>query len=215
MKSNQSARKDRGDKGEVGIGTMIVFIAAVIVAAIAAAVLVNTAGNLERKASETGDETTQEVSGNLFVRDIVAGTNVTDDHNWEKINEVNLTVSLAPGADPIDMETMHIQYQDNQTLSELSFNAGPADSVSATTCSNLADGFCVLNVQEEEGTADNVLETGDIVHLSIALDDSSHAELLETRVDVSVTLMPEEGAPVDTGFTTPNAINTRDYIVLK
>lgn len=84
MKANRNARNESEDRAEVGIGTMIVFIAAVIVAAIAAAVLVNTAGNLQRKAQETGDETTQEVSGNLFMRDIIGedtgGTTDNTDH---------------------------------------------------------------------------------------------------------------------------------------
>src|SRR6056297_184160 len=90
---------DTESRGQVGIGTLIVFIAMVLVAAIAAGVLINTAGLLQAQAQQTGEETTSEVSDVVKIGEVVGVENDTDN----EIEYLNASIRLASGSDPINM----------------------------------------------------------------------------------------------------------------
>ncbi|MDR5672843.1 archaellin/type IV pilin N-terminal domain-containing protein [Halalkaliarchaeum sp. AArc-GB] len=95
------------ERGQVGIGTLIVFIAMVLVAAIAAGVLINTAGFLQTQAEATGQESTSQVSDRLDVVSSVGVVNETPDD--DQLNSINVSVTTAAGADQIDLNETTIQ----------------------------------------------------------------------------------------------------------
>jgi len=104
------------DRGQVGIGTLIVFIAMVLVAAIAAGVLINTAGLLQTQAEATGEETQEQVSDRLQIQSAtgVVKTQVNGDNN---ITAVNLTVTKSPGAGNIDLDNVTYEFVTNEEVS--------------------------------------------------------------------------------------------------
>jgi len=95
-------RTETNDRGQVGIGTLIVFIAMVLVAAIAAGVLINTAGLLQSQAESTGEESTDQVSNSLSIQSIT-GEVTQEDGAGDAIGAVAIDVGLGPGSNPIDL----------------------------------------------------------------------------------------------------------------
>ena len=97
---------DRGTtRAQVGIGTLIVFISLVLVAAIAAGVLINTAGVLQAQSEETGQESTAQVTDRLGAVS-VTGDNISN----ERIRTVNVTVSKSPGSGDINLQNVTVQW---------------------------------------------------------------------------------------------------------
>jgi len=96
----------RNERGQVGIGTLIVFIALVLVAAIAAGVLINTAGFLQTQAEQTGEDSSSQVANNINVIGEVGEVN----SNVDGINFTRLTVQRSPGSDDVDLSELSIQY---------------------------------------------------------------------------------------------------------
>jgi len=128
---------NESDRGQVGIGTLIVFIAMVLVAAIAAGVLINTAGFLQSQAEATGQESTDLVSERI---DVTSTVGIVDDADGGTLSEIRIGVAGAPGADQIDLNETTIQAVGPNGQRSLTHNA------SATGVSDLEAGeFGVQN----------------------------------------------------------------------
>jgi flagellin FlaB len=131
------------DRGQVGIGTLIVFIAMVLVAAIAAGVLINTAGFLQSSAEESGEQSASQVTNRLQVVTAVGsvvedGTTTSSGDN--EVTEVQLTVKRAPGADNIDLSTVTAQWVDDNGAFDVVINGESADANFAVTTFRDDDG---------------------------------------------------------------------------
>ena len=91
--------RDKNKKAEMGIGTLIIFIALLLVAAIAAGVLIQTAGSLQEKALTTGDQAKGQIATNVRVIEVSA----TDGSNGS-LRDFFQIIRLAPASEPIKLE---------------------------------------------------------------------------------------------------------------
>ncbi|KTG08735.1 archaellin/type IV pilin N-terminal domain-containing protein [Haloferax profundi] len=201
------------DRGQVGIGTLIVFIAMVLVAAIAAGVLVNTAGFLQATAEEAGQESVNKVTNRVEV----LNTHGTVGSNGD-IDNVTMTVRLAAGSDAVDMNETSIKYLSDNQVTTLT-NSSASKNYATESRFNLSEvtdddgSFGVLNSMNdryeveintsaiEDGTDNgetglsNGLETGEKVTLEITSRTGGTTQVILTMPQQLAG--KEQGEPVE------------------
>ena len=62
------------ESGSIGIGAMIVFIALILVAAVASTIIIKTAEELQQNAENTSDDTRKQISGKVSIVDVFVKT---------------------------------------------------------------------------------------------------------------------------------------------
>ena len=87
---------NRNEEGAIGIGAMIIFIALILVAAVASTIIIKTAEELQQRAEQTGDDTRDEISGKI---QLIAAYVSDDNAAATAADEVTLIVQLSAGSD--------------------------------------------------------------------------------------------------------------------
>lgn len=198
------------DVGAMGVGAMIIFIAMVVVAGIAAAVIIQTSSKLETQALKTGDETLAVVASGIKILGI-------DGHNTSgAIDQMAIYLSVLSGAPDFDIGQAVIEISNSEhkfllRYGEALTNTSTVDGdIFAITDFGDADTFDVIVLQDADGSlssANPVLNYGD--HVALAINTTAvFGKSIPPRTDVFGLVLPEEGAYATIGFTTPASITT-------
>ncbi|MFC7068874.1 archaellin/type IV pilin N-terminal domain-containing protein [Halobaculum lipolyticum] len=194
---------DEEERGQVGIGTLIVFIAMVLVAAIAAGVLINTAGFLQSKSQETGQQSSKQVSDRL--QEVVTVGQVNTASNT--IDAVNVTVTQAPGAGEIDLSNATINW------------IGPAGTKTLTHDSTSEGGwqFNTTSVKNTDNSNTVLNDADDRFSINFDLNSTtapnSPAELPEGE-EVTIKINTMAGATTSIRFTVPESLGQKTAVEL-
>ncbi|WP_254822495.1 flagellin [Haloglomus halophilum] len=159
----ENIERDADERGQVGIGTLIVFIALVLVAAIAAGVLINTAGFLQNQAESTGEESTQQVSNNVEVLSATGSMS----SSGGPVDTVTITIGLGPGSDPVNIGETRFELLDEQANAVLGKNLG------TPVTTNLEEGDRVQVEFDLDSDFAQNLQEGDEAELTLTTPDGS------------------------------------------
>lgn len=196
----------------VGIETLIVFIAMVLVAAVTSTVLIQTMDTLQQRARYISDQTIKEVSSGLTISDVIGYTNSNQTH----IEYIALQVRTTPGSKDMDLSlcTVTMLYD---KLYALTFNESAAIDIDDKpenkgvfefaaenlTLSGSEFGLFALHDEDDSLTNTNGINSGDMGLIIINVSAVFNSSGLPPRDSISGTLQPESGMKASFDIVTP------------
>ena len=178
------------NRGAQGIGTLIIFIAMILVAAVAAGVLIQTASGLQSKALDVGRQSQEKITTDIEVVQVYAA-DTTDGVIEGNLDNMTMIVRLGSGSAPIKLADL---------LIKMDTTAGSQTLQSGATAST--GNYSIAYISNNKvAAADGYLSTGDLAQISFtALNNVSEGETATIR------LLTKNGAVKPVDLTTPSAM---------
>jgi len=193
------------ERGQIGIGTLIIFIAILLVAAITAGVMFDISGILQSQSQQASDESASQLSDRLSVV-AMTWTNITEnDAGALEIHEVDIIVTKSQSSANIDLRNVTVQWLDSGGSFSLIHQDIPDDPARET--------FSTVAYTDEDGSLPVVTSSEDRFALrfepGVAFGSSVTAG--ET---VNLRLTTESGSSSTLRLTAPQSLSGRSSVSL-
>lgn len=196
MKANQKFLIN-DERGDIGVGTLIIFIAMVLVAAVAATVLIYTTGALQQKATKTSKEATSQISSNIIVEQVLGYRNSTTNAS---LDSLKIRIKPDVGTTSIDLKQVIITVMDSNTRFDLIYG----------------DNYTAEAVRDEDASFSAsmpVLNSGDLIEMTVPQLEITGISLVP-RKTFWLSLNQELGQAVNLEITTPNSYGVNLFVKL-
>jgi flagellin FlaB len=212
MKANQKFLMDN-ERGDIGVGTLIIFIAMVLVAAVAATVLIYTTGALQQKATKTSKEATQQISSNIVVEQVLGDRGVNNNDTIQ-----NLLIRIKPdvGTTSIDLRQVIVTVMDSNQRFDINYTTIPINMSGNITNTSNATVYSAISVRDEDKSFSNttpVLNSGDLIEIQVSANAITGI-YLAPRKTFWLSLNQELGQAVNLEIATPNSYGVNRYVRL-
>jgi archaeal flagellin FlaB len=202
----------KDDHAVVGIETLIVFIAMILVAAVTATVLIQTMDTLQQRARYISSQTIKEVSSGLTISDVIGYTNSAQTH----IEYLALEVRTTAGSKDMDISlcTLTMLYDKMYVMTcnesaTIDLNDKPANQgVFEFVANNLtlnASSFGIFALHDEDDSLKNTqgINSGDSAYIIINISAVINSSGLPPRESISGTFQPEMGMKASFDIVAP------------
>ena len=178
----QTAERNQ-EAGSIGIGAMIVFIALILVAAVASTIIIKTAEELQQNAEQTSSDTRKEISGKINIVGVMVNRSQLDTDS--NVDSLVFTAKVAAGA--VNLQVQNIDWfltcGDDSTYGRIGGNLGTTDASGDAIVAPAS-----VNADQLDGTdysATSELSAGTVFKFDIMLDGGN----CDTLAEVGDTLL--------------------------
>jgi archaeal flagellin FlaB len=182
-------------KGMMGIGTLIIFIAVIVVSAVAAAVLIGAGGSLEQRSMTTMKGTEQEVATGLNIYSVIG----SDASANGTVQNLELLVRLRPGSDPVNFNSTVITIDGREMFQSMRFANGSAGG---------GGNYSVYYIRRGGSPLDGYLGPGDSAIINISL-----VQAIGPDQRIIIQVIPSQGGIKRLDFQTPSVMFDKRVIL--
>ncbi len=189
----------RNEEAQAGVGTLIIFIAMVLVAAVAAAVLIQTSGTMQSKSTQTTKEAAAAIGENFAVEAVDGYMNTA---GTSPINYLNVTVKVAAGGSDIDLTKVLVKVNAQSYNFTSNTTGAPTNTFwvySLREATTGAADVSNLGANNYAKTASSTLKPGGLARFDVNVTGLS----IGARSSITLALTPEKGATMNLPMTVP------------
>ena len=182
-------------KGMMGIGALVIFIAIILIAAVAAGVLITTGGSLQQKALLTGTQTEEGIASGIEAVTLVGSDARTETPH--EIGDFKILVRLQAGSSGLNFNNTIVTVDTEQGTYTFTYN----ETVSTDSTSSSTSQYLIYYVLRGNNYQEGYLSRGDNAKIIFQLDP----EIKENEF-VRIKIIPRLGQYTQIEFTTPDSM---------
>ena len=202
----------RKEQGEFGVGSLIIFIAIIIVSAATAVMLIQVTYQLQQQAENTGQNAIQYVSMGIK---IISIGGYRYNSSWgvnspyhDTLDWIDIKISLIPGSPPISVDSIIIEISDGNNVSDLVYDSSMSFDGSANPQGSAGKfGAAVIRDMDPQTWSEGTITTGDVIRLFF--NATACGLNLEPQTYFTIKIIPKHGVPTFKELTTPSPYVSR------